>query len=332
MNTAHAALSAFLALIILAVGVPISPHTVPGVPGGLRHAFSFRKGSLPAPRRLPVLRGGGASAEDESGDNGAPTVSSDVTVSRLGLGRGALEEPPERLSFPETEEQILEYWDEIDAFHTSLRQAREEGRERWVFYDGPPFATGLPHYGPAAPNQTHRCQRAARALHQRPAHMEHGRRQARIAVLLRLRRRFGRRAHSRGDHQGRGYAVLGAERQAGRAALGVRAPPPPPRAQPSPRARAAPGRRCAQSRGACPAPPSPHPSQSVGPGVLRLVACACIALHPSLPPYQPDAFRPPPYQPDASRPSPVPTGRVSSLPRVLAPPPQRRDPPACNFF
>ena len=226
MNTAHAALSAFLALIILAVGVPISPHTVPGVPGGLRHAFSFRKGSLPAPRRLPVLRGGGASAEDESGDNGAPTVSSDVTVSRLGLGRGALEEPPERLSFPETEEQILEYWDEIDAFHTSLRQAREEGRERWVFYDGPPFATGLPHYGPAAPNQTHRCQRAARALHQRPAHMEHGRRQARIAVLLRLRRRFGRRAHSRGDHQGRGHAVLGAERQAGRAALGVRAPPP----------------------------------------------------------------------------------------------------------
>ena len=165
MNTAHAALSAFLAVIILAAGAPISPRAVPGVPGGLRHAFSFRKGSLPAPRRLPVLRGGGASAEDESGDNGAPTVSSDVTVSRLGLGRGALEEPPERLSFPETEEQILAYWDEIDAFHTSLRQAREEGRERWVFYDGPPFATGLPHYGPAAPNQTHRCQRAARTLH-----------------------------------------------------------------------------------------------------------------------------------------------------------------------
>ena len=28
-----------------------------------------------------------------------------------------------------------------------MAQARAEGRERWVFYDGPPFATGLPHYG-----------------------------------------------------------------------------------------------------------------------------------------------------------------------------------------
>ncbi|KAJ1484594.1 Aminoacyl-tRNA synthetase [Baffinella frigidus] len=28
-----------------------------------------------------------------------------------------------------------------------IEQARAEGRERWVFYDGPPFATGLPHYG-----------------------------------------------------------------------------------------------------------------------------------------------------------------------------------------
>eukprot|EP00455_Lapot_gusevi_P000504 TRINITY_DN1022_c0_g1_i5.p1 TRINITY_DN1022_c0_g1~~TRINITY_DN1022_c0_g1_i5.p1 ORF type:complete len:1103 (-),score=421.81 TRINITY_DN1022_c0_g1_i5:126-3374(-) len=52
---------------------------------------------------------------------------------------------PERFSFPEIEEQILQYWDQIDAFQTSLRQS--EGRPIYNFYDGPPFATGLPHYG-----------------------------------------------------------------------------------------------------------------------------------------------------------------------------------------
>jgi isoleucyl-tRNA synthetase len=52
---------------------------------------------------------------------------------------------PERISFPEQEEKTLEFWKEIDAFQTSLKQS--EGRPRYTFYDGPPFATGLPHYG-----------------------------------------------------------------------------------------------------------------------------------------------------------------------------------------
>lgn len=52
---------------------------------------------------------------------------------------------PERYSFPEEEEAVLRLWDELDAFKTSLKLA--EGRERFSFYDGPPFATGLPHYG-----------------------------------------------------------------------------------------------------------------------------------------------------------------------------------------
>ena len=43
------------------------------------------------------------------------------------------------------EEKILEYWDKIDAFHTSVKLS--EGRPEYSFYDGPPFATGLPHYG-----------------------------------------------------------------------------------------------------------------------------------------------------------------------------------------
>jgi isoleucyl-tRNA synthetase len=39
----------------------------------------------------------------------------------------------------------LEYWDEIDAFKTSLKLSKD--RPRFTFLDGPPFATGLPHYG-----------------------------------------------------------------------------------------------------------------------------------------------------------------------------------------
>ena len=48
-------------------------------------------------------------------------------------------------SFPKSEEAILEQWKKTDAFKEQLR--RSEGRPEYVFYDGPPFATGLPHYG-----------------------------------------------------------------------------------------------------------------------------------------------------------------------------------------
>lgn len=51
----------------------------------------------------------------------------------------------ERVSFPQEEEKVLELWKAIDAFKTSLRLS--EGRPPYTFYDGPPFATGLPHYG-----------------------------------------------------------------------------------------------------------------------------------------------------------------------------------------
>ncbi|KAK6702788.1 hypothetical protein SNK04_012688 [Fusarium graminearum] len=49
------------------------------------------------------------------------------------------------IDFPKEEEVVLQRWREIDAF---LRQVElSEGRPRYTFYDGPPFATGLPHYG-----------------------------------------------------------------------------------------------------------------------------------------------------------------------------------------
>eukprot|EP00249_Psilotum_nudum_P022420 c28510_g1_i1 orf=452-4015(-) len=47
--------------------------------------------------------------------------------------------------FPEQEEKILALWKSLDAFHTQLK--RSEGKPEYIFYDGPPFATGLPHYG-----------------------------------------------------------------------------------------------------------------------------------------------------------------------------------------
>ena len=47
--------------------------------------------------------------------------------------------------FPAMEREILEFWEENHAFRESNR--RREGNSAFVFYDGPPFATGTPHYG-----------------------------------------------------------------------------------------------------------------------------------------------------------------------------------------
>ena len=52
---------------------------------------------------------------------------------------------PEKISFPDQEKKILSFWDEQNIFKKSLNQ--RQGKEEFVFYDGPPFATGLPHYG-----------------------------------------------------------------------------------------------------------------------------------------------------------------------------------------
>jgi len=48
-------------------------------------------------------------------------------------------------SFPEREENVLKKWENEGTFQQSI-DARE-GAEYFSFYDGPPFATGLPHYG-----------------------------------------------------------------------------------------------------------------------------------------------------------------------------------------
>lgn len=50
-----------------------------------------------------------------------------------------------KVNFPALEEQILRFWEEQQVFQKSMEQRR--GAREYVFYDGPPFATGLPHYG-----------------------------------------------------------------------------------------------------------------------------------------------------------------------------------------
>ncbi|KNY04457.1 isoleucine--tRNA ligase [Microbacterium sp. GCS4] len=47
--------------------------------------------------------------------------------------------------FPEIEQDVLEFWKQDDTFRASI--AQRDGADEWVFYDGPPFANGLPHYG-----------------------------------------------------------------------------------------------------------------------------------------------------------------------------------------
>ena len=47
--------------------------------------------------------------------------------------------------FPSMETDVLEYWAADGTFRASIE--RREGAEEYVFYDGPPFANGLPHYG-----------------------------------------------------------------------------------------------------------------------------------------------------------------------------------------
>lgn len=45
----------------------------------------------------------------------------------------------------ENEKRIIKYWEENNIFRKSVEQRPKN--KQFVFYDGPPFATGLPHYG-----------------------------------------------------------------------------------------------------------------------------------------------------------------------------------------
>ena len=49
------------------------------------------------------------------------------------------------LNYSENEEKILKFWKENEIFEKSLK--KDKGKKTFVFFDGPPFATGTPHYG-----------------------------------------------------------------------------------------------------------------------------------------------------------------------------------------
>ncbi len=54
-----------------------------------------------------------------------------------------------KASFPSMEETVLAFWKEHKVFERSI--AERDGAPEYVFYDGPPFATGLPHFGHFVP-------------------------------------------------------------------------------------------------------------------------------------------------------------------------------------
>src|SRR5436189_4775023 len=59
------------------------------------------------------------------------------------------ENVPASPKLPAIEEAVLAYWEKDGTFQASIdqRPTRADGGDEFVFYDGPPFANGLPHYG-----------------------------------------------------------------------------------------------------------------------------------------------------------------------------------------
>lgn len=56
----------------------------------------------------------------------------------------------QKVSFSKQEEEILKFWKDNDTFKKSISQ--RDGCDEYTFYDGPPFATGLPHFGHFIPS------------------------------------------------------------------------------------------------------------------------------------------------------------------------------------
>ena len=70
-------------------------------------------------------------------------------VSTTGEHTGTAFGVPASPRFPQIEDAVLARWAADDTFAASIanRATGEDGANEFVFYDGPPFANGLPHYG-----------------------------------------------------------------------------------------------------------------------------------------------------------------------------------------
>ncbi|MCO7273049.1 isoleucine--tRNA ligase [Cellulosimicrobium cellulans] len=75
----------------------------------------------------------------------APSSAASAADSHPGAAFGVPASP----DLPAIEREVLAYWDADDTFRASVERnpAGENGSNEFVFYDGPPFANGLPHYG-----------------------------------------------------------------------------------------------------------------------------------------------------------------------------------------
>ncbi len=66
-------------------------------------------------------------------------------VRARGKNRAMFDPVSQRVSFPELEERLLDFWREERIFEASVERAQD--RPRFVFYEGPPTANGMPHPG-----------------------------------------------------------------------------------------------------------------------------------------------------------------------------------------
>lgn len=60
-----------------------------------------------------------------------------------------VEKPVKHLDFPATERTVMEMWERENTFQKSIDMRSLD--KKYNFYDGPPFATGLPHFGHFVP-------------------------------------------------------------------------------------------------------------------------------------------------------------------------------------
>ena len=61
------------------------------------------------------------------------------------MAKNYFDEVNPRVNFPEIEEKIISFWKENKIFEKSVSQRPDS--KKWTFLDGPPFITGMPHYG-----------------------------------------------------------------------------------------------------------------------------------------------------------------------------------------
>ena len=61
----------------------------------------------------------------------------------------SFKEVEKQVNFSEIENKILKLWKKNKIFEKTLNKTKN--KDQFVFYDGPPFATGLPHYGHILP-------------------------------------------------------------------------------------------------------------------------------------------------------------------------------------